>query len=367
MGTIKELFARLGKTFGPSGNGSAEPTQPEKEKTFRLLAEHSPDVIFRFGIDGRAYYISPSAERLFGCPPREMFKRGGNVVGNGFIHPDDKLLIADTVTKHFGGTLSECRLEFRILRIDGTPVWVETNCSTVIDSTTGQPTDIVFTMRDISKRKGEQAQLAALAHTDCLTGLANRRAFDEKLEREWSRTKREGNHLSLLLLDLDHFKQFNDSNGHQVGDDCLRSVAAVMAKMVEGTGGLAARYGGEEFGIILPDLGRSAAKRLATRICKVVEDLGIPHPAKSYLAKCHRQHRRDHSRFDHWRNDQDAAGHAAGCRHCTIPRESSGAQQSGDLPAVDVGASYRAGILTRLMHKGVFARLADVAQAVDLA
>ena len=113
--------------------------------------------------------------------------------------------------------------------------WIEINPRLIRDAVTDAPLEAVLVMRDVTERKLLEEQLSAMAMTDGLTGLANRRAFDEALEREWRRTLREGAQMSLLLLDIDHFKEFNDLNGHQVGDDCLRAVAAATAGAVRQT------------------------------------------------------------------------------------------------------------------------------------
>jgi PleD family two-component response regulator len=105
---------------------------------------------------------------------------------------------------------------------------MEMNARLVRDFTTGAPKEFVTVMRDITERKILEERLSALARTDGPTGLSNRRAFDEALEREWKRTLREGSQISLLLLDIDHIKEFNDRYGNQVGDDCLRTVAAAV-------------------------------------------------------------------------------------------------------------------------------------------
>jgi diguanylate cyclase (GGDEF)-like protein len=131
-------------------------------------------------------------------------------------------------------------------------------------------------MRDISERKLLEEKLSRLALTDGLTGLANRRAFDEALEREWKRTAREGSQISLLLLDVDHFKPFNDRYGHQVGDDCLRAVAIAVREAVRGTD-IAARYGGEEIAVILPSTNSVGAVAAAEKVRTAVEALQITH------------------------------------------------------------------------------------------
>jgi diguanylate cyclase (GGDEF)-like protein len=112
--------------------------------------------------------------------------------------------------------------------------------------------------------------------TDGLTGLANRRAFDEALEREWKRTLREGTQVSLLLLDIDHFKRFNDLYGHQVGDDCLRAVAQAAVGAVRQTD-IVARYGGEEIAIILPQVDTRGAAEVAEKVRAAIEALRLPH------------------------------------------------------------------------------------------
>lgn len=124
-------------------------------------------------------------------------------------------------------------------------------------------------------------ELAQLASKDTLTGLANRRSFDEKLRRELSRLIRSGNCLSLIMLDVDYFKQFNDIYGHVAGDDCLRGIAQVIRTASKRTVDLAARYGGEEFACILPETDERGAQTIAERIRKNVEQLVIPHAGSS--------------------------------------------------------------------------------------
>jgi diguanylate cyclase (GGDEF)-like protein len=120
-------------------------------------------------------------------------------------------------------------------------------------------------------------RLAVLAETDGLTGLANRRRFDEALEREVARLRRGGRSLSLVLLDVDHFKAFNDAHGHVAGDDCLRQVAGVMPAFCHRATDLAARYGGEELAILLPDTPHDGATAVAESVRSRVAGLAIPH------------------------------------------------------------------------------------------
>ena len=113
-------------------------------------------------------------------------------------------------------------------------------------------------------------QLKAISLTDGLTHVANRRRFDEKLQDEWKRAQRHGHPLSLLMLDIDHFKRVNDELGHLVGDDCLTEVAALCAAEVQRSGDLLARYGGEEFSILLPATPEEGAVRVAEKVRQAV-------------------------------------------------------------------------------------------------
>ncbi|WP_176443092.1 MULTISPECIES: diguanylate cyclase [unclassified Marinobacter] len=113
-------------------------------------------------------------------------------------------------------------------------------------------------------------QLKAISLTDGLTHVANRRRFDEKLNDEWRRAQRHGHPLSLLMLDIDHFKRVNDELGHLVGDDCLTAVAALCVAEVQRSGDLLARYGGEEFSILLPATPEEGAVRVAEKVRQAV-------------------------------------------------------------------------------------------------
>jgi diguanylate cyclase (GGDEF)-like protein len=119
--------------------------------------------------------------------------------------------------------------------------------------------------------------LQRLSTSDVTTGLANRRGFDEWLEQAWRRARREGSEVTVLLLDLDCFKQYNDRYGHPGGDECLRRVGAVLAAAARRSDDLAARYGGEEFALVLPGASRLVAHAIGERIRRQVEDLAIEH------------------------------------------------------------------------------------------
>jgi len=123
------------------------------------------------------------------------------------------------------------------------------------------------------------SKLATLSQTDGLTGIANRRRFDEVLATEWQRAGRSGQPLTLAMLDLDYFKKYNDTYGHQAGDECLRTIAEVLGDKVRRTSDLAARYGGEEFAFIAPMTDSENARNIAESICRALEQRALPHAA----------------------------------------------------------------------------------------
>jgi diguanylate cyclase (GGDEF)-like protein len=138
----------------------------------------------------------------------------------------------------------------------------------------------------ISERTAElaesNAKLAALSLTDGLTALTNRRGFDAGLADEWARAYRNGTPVSLAMLDVDHFKLYNDEYGHQAGDQCLRAIAKVIAEHARRPGDIAARYGGEEFALLTPSTDGDAATLIARTLCERIAALGLPHAGSSY-------------------------------------------------------------------------------------
>ncbi len=133
-------------------------------------------------------------------------------------------------------------------------------------------------MREMQKElELKNAELERLSSQDGLTGIANRRVFDEFITKEWMRGARERKPLSLILIDIDHFKKYNDNYGHQGGDDCLRQVAQALASAVRRPGDLVARYGGEEFAVVMPDTDAEGAAKIADTLRSRIEELNLRH------------------------------------------------------------------------------------------
>jgi diguanylate cyclase (GGDEF)-like protein len=133
---------------------------------------------------------------------------------------------------------------------------------------------VVFLARELRRRGSAEQQLAVLATTDALTGLCNRRGFDEAIEREWSRSVRVRDPVALLMIDVDRFKAYNDEHGHQLGDKVLTLIAFSIAECVQRPCDVGARYGGEEFAVLLPGESIEGALHVAEEIRAAVLALG---------------------------------------------------------------------------------------------
>ncbi|WP_245197668.1 sensor domain-containing diguanylate cyclase [Jiella mangrovi] len=144
---------------------------------------------------------------------------------------------------------------------------------------------VVETLRDITVQKMAQEKLEVLARQDPLTGIANRRMFDEYLETEWLASTAVGHSMALLMMDIDHFKAYNDTLGHLAGDSCLQRIAHLVTNETRRDCDMCARYGGEEFAIILPRTNLAGAVAVAKRISMAVALAAIPNPGAGRGAK----------------------------------------------------------------------------------
>ena len=245
----------------------------ESELNFRLLAENSSDVVARIGSDGRNLYVSPSATQLTGRTPAELT----GTLASASFEPADRVAFDAAVAQLRAGDADGTTITHRLRKPDGTEVWLETSLRSVQDGETGTADGVVAVSRNVTRRKMLEDELLHLATTDGLTGLANRREFDERLKSEWHRAARDGSALSLVLFDLDRFKAYNDGYGHRAGDDALLAVANAVRTHARRPADLAARYGGEELALLLPGTDLDGAAVLAGRVRQSVEALSIQH------------------------------------------------------------------------------------------
>jgi diguanylate cyclase (GGDEF)-like protein len=136
---------------------------------------------------------------------------------------------------------------------------------------------ILLAIEDITERKKAEEQLRLHASMDGLTGIANRRHFDNIINLEWRRAMRSAKPISLIVVDVDYFKNFNDTYGHLAGDSCLQKIAHTIKDSLRRAGNFAARYGGEEFVVILPDTDAEGAYLFAEYLREKIENLNIEH------------------------------------------------------------------------------------------
>lgn len=245
----------------------------------KLVVDNSRDAIVLGDLDGTRTYVSPGIKAMTGWEPRDLVGR----VFREVIHPADvaevEMAMRALRAGSDGGTL-----EYRARRRDGEYFWVEGSLRVFRDPATGRPIGYLNLVRDISERKRAEEHLQSayramesLVVVDALTGISNRRRFDEALATEWRRALREGDKLSLLLIDADHFKRYNDTYGHVRGDSCLKQIAEAALDVVLRPGDLVARYGGEEFAVVLPGTDEVGAKAVAEDICQAVRNRRLPH------------------------------------------------------------------------------------------
>lgn len=251
-----------------------------KEADFRLLAEQSSDMVMRIGLEEAILYASPSCARVIGWEPKQLI--GTPALGG--VNAADLPRVRGTVSELKSGAIEEARIIYRTRHREKGEIWVESALRVTRAPDTGAVNGVVAISRDMTEHKDLEDKLAALASLDGLTGIANRRHLDERLAEEWARARREGTALSLLMIDIDHFKAFNDQYGHQAGDDCLRAVARVLQAHARRPGDLAARYGGEEFALLMPGTEAEGCVLVGDDIREALHALAIPH-AKNLPAR----------------------------------------------------------------------------------
>ena len=255
--------------------------ETDDEGLYKTLLESTKAIPWKLNWTTKEFeYIGPQIEKLLGWS-QATWATAQDWIDR--IHPDDREATANKCIAQ-----SECGVDheadYRALTSDGGYVWVRDVVHVLREN--GVTTALVGFIFDISERKAMEdvlvrlnKQLEELSFHDALTGVTNRRMFDKAMESEWSRAQRNRDPMSVVLIDIDHFKQYNDQYGHVMGDKCLMSVAKALEGACSRATDLFARYGGEEFVLMLPDTDREAALTLANRCLVAVRELQIPHAA----------------------------------------------------------------------------------------
>ncbi|UNK57227.1 sensor domain-containing diguanylate cyclase [Pseudoxanthomonas daejeonensis] len=253
---------------------------PESPDVYKTLLESTRAIPWKIDwASMRFAYIGPQIETLLGWE-QDSWQTVDDWVAR--MHPDDRATVVDfCVSQSRAGVDHEA--DYRALTRDGGYVWIRDVVHVVRDAA-GEVDSLVGFMFDISQRKHDEEELLRLHRdleqlslTDSLTGISNRRSFDQCLEIEWNAARRSAQPLSLVVLDLDHFKQFNDAHGHLAGDECLQKIAGALRAIARRPRDIVARFGGEEFILLLPETGAAAAALLAQECVARIAALRIAH------------------------------------------------------------------------------------------
>ena len=252
------------------------------DDVYRTLLESTRAIPWKIDwATGTFAYIGPQIEALLGWAPASW------VTVDDWarrMHADDRDRVVD-----FCVSQSRCGVDheadYRALTAGGEYVWIR-DVVHVVRNAAGETISLVGFMFDITERKRTEEQLLALqrqledySFRDGLTGVANRRKFDAVFDEEWNAARRNVQPLSLILLDIDYFKQYNDHYGHVQGDECLQRVARALAAAGTRSRDFFARYGGEEFALVLPATDEAAALRVAERCRQAIFKEQIAHAA----------------------------------------------------------------------------------------
>jgi diguanylate cyclase (GGDEF)-like protein/PAS domain S-box-containing protein len=261
-------------------------TLEKSEVRFQQIVETSIEGILIFDEHYQITFANKNMASILGYTIDKM-------LGKSYISffPENQLDIyyhQESLRKKGKDSVYECCL----LRKDGHIHWFLISAKAILDDFRRFEGSFAM-LTDINERKEMELlleetnrQLTELSNRDSLTGIANRRCFDATLEREYSRLIRTKSKLSIILLDIDHFKEYNDYYGHVAGDDCLRQIGRVLANYISRSVDLAARYGGEEFACILPDIDIHSAVEVDEKIRQGIQDLKIEHkksPASEFV------------------------------------------------------------------------------------
>jgi diguanylate cyclase (GGDEF)-like protein/PAS domain S-box-containing protein len=265
----------------------ADQSAKESQSIFRAMLQGADDLIVLSALDGSSRHVSPAIERLTGWTPQEYLALDRFET----LHPEDQAMAREAISS-LGTKTSGLTLRYRMSLKNGSWKWVEASLRTY--GVAGEKVaGYVGTIRDISslketeerwrqERRGlvkERREMADLANTDPLTGLLNRRGFDEKLRRFSS--QRRLRH-TILMIDVDFFKRYNDTYGHQAGDDCLIRIADVLRTHAARSTDVTARLGGEEFAVALLGTGLAEGLLVAEKIRNGMRSLAIPHSASPF-------------------------------------------------------------------------------------
>ncbi|GBG12971.1 uncharacterized protein NMK_0508 [Novimethylophilus kurashikiensis] len=242
----------------------------KSEQLFRNVLENAPIGMALVALDNHFKQVNQAFCRISGYTWEELM----SLTTSDITHPDDNQSYQAIVQRLKDGEIDAYEIEKRYLHKDGTIVWVQLTAS-LLRNESGKPYQIIKQVQDITERKQLEFDLERQAHTDYLTGLANRRHFLELAEHELAHVRRYGGDLAVAMLDLDHFKNINDTYGHQVGDIVLKTLAALCHQMLRNVD-VIGRIGGEEFAILFPETDMQEAHEIVERLRIAIARKDVP-------------------------------------------------------------------------------------------
>ncbi|WP_157256307.1 bifunctional diguanylate cyclase/phosphodiesterase [Pelomonas sp. Root1217] len=242
----------------------------EADEVWKLALECSGDGVWDWHVQAGIEYFSERYLRLYGFEPGDV-----DATPEAFdarTHPDDLAQMDKDREDHFAGRTPLYRNEHRVLAKDGSWKWILSRGMVIARDTAGRPLRMVGTHTDITDRKRQEALVWQQARVDTLTGLPNRRSLRERIERALALRTLRGDELAVMFVDLDHFKEVNDSLGHDVGDALLVQVAGRLQEHMP-PGGVVARMGGDEFTVLLAtDQAVLAAERVGHDLLEALSE-----------------------------------------------------------------------------------------------
>ncbi|NMD71129.1 diguanylate cyclase [Bacillus sp. DNRA2] len=271
------IFWILGKIYDRNKHHTKE--LKTSNKRFQTIFEKAGIGVALIDQNGRPVMVNPKLQEMLGYSESELTK----LTLNDISVPEDAQINYEQLHKLVKMEIESYTLEKRYIRKDGQIVWGEVT-SSLFPNNQGDFSYVIGMVNDITERKATEQKLMKLnqeleyrSNRDGLTGIANRRYFDEQFDFEWTKAEKLKQPLSLIMFDLDFFKNYNDTYGHIMGDNCLKSVARLLSGVTDYPICLPARYGGEEFAIIVPNSTLRDAEIIAEQIRLDVEELKLPH------------------------------------------------------------------------------------------